>query len=152
VSRDGCGRTQTWDGRGSSPGAIVGFVEMAAACSRGDPTTCPHCVSSTIDEQPRKDRPRLPHLPLLNLPALLQRAHRHPVAVVGRRPARVTTDGHDSYPRALRATLGTKVMHRHSRYLNNRLEQDHRGIKQRYSPMQGFGNEPPSCCQPRRRA
>ena len=25
-------------------------------------------------------------------------------------------------------------------YLNSRLEQDHRGIKQRYYPMQGFGN------------
>lgn len=25
-------------------------------------------------------------------------------------------------------------------YLNNRLEQDHRGVKQRYYPMHGFGN------------
>lgn len=25
-------------------------------------------------------------------------------------------------------------------YLNNRIEQDHRGIKQRYYPMPGFGN------------
>jgi transposase-like protein len=31
-------------------------------------------------------------------------------------------------------------MHRTSKYLNNRLEQDHRGIKQRYYPMRGFGN------------
>jgi putative transposase len=29
-------------------------------------------------------------------------------------------------------------MHRTSKYLNNRLEQDHRGIKQRYYPMRGF--------------
>lgn len=52
--------------------------------------------------------------------------------VVGRKPARVTTDGHDSYPRAIRRVLGRKVVHRTSRYLNNRVEQDHRGIKQRY--------------------
>ena len=60
--------------------------------------------------------------------------------MVGSAPARVTTDGNDAYPPALCETLGTKVMHRHSRYLNNRLEQDHRGIKQRYYPMRGFGN------------
>ena len=44
-------------------------------------------------------------------------------------PDRVTTDGHDSYPRAIRTKLGEGVKHRTSRYLNNRLEQDHRGIK-----------------------
>src|SRR5215204_825842 len=44
-------------------------------------------------------------------------------------PDRVTTDGHDSYPRAIRTTLGKRVRHRTSAYLNNRLEQDHRGIK-----------------------
>ena len=53
-------------------------------------------------------------------------------------PDRVTTDGHDSYPRAIRTTLGEGVKHRTSRYLNNRLEQDHRGIKGRYQPMRGF--------------
>jgi hypothetical protein len=52
----------------------------------------------------------------------------------------VTTDGHDSYPRAIRQTLGSQVIHRCNRYLNNRIEQDHRGIKQRYYPMRGFGN------------
>jgi transposase-like protein len=30
------------------------------------------------------------------------------------------------------------VRHRTSRYLNNRLEQDHRGLKGRYRPMRGF--------------
>jgi hypothetical protein len=60
--------------------------------------------------------------------------------VVGHRPERVTTDGHDSYPRAIRETLGGDVLHRTNRYLNNRLEQDHRGIKQRYYPMRGFGS------------
>src|SRR5471030_239048 len=53
-------------------------------------------------------------------------------------PDRVTTDGHDSYPRAIRTTLGGAVKHRTSRYLNNRLEQYHRGIKGRYQPMRGF--------------
>ncbi len=52
--------------------------------------------------------------------------------VVGHKPTRVTTDGHDSYPRATRRVLGRKVVHRTNRYLNNKLEQDHRGIKQRY--------------------
>jgi putative transposase len=43
--------------------------------------------------------------------------------------------GHDSYPRAIRTTLGGGVEHRTNRYLNNRLEQDHRGIKGRYQSM-----------------
>jgi putative transposase len=59
-------------------------------------------------------------------------------AATGVAPDRVTTDGHDSYPRAIRTGLGRGVRHRTSRYLNNRLEQDHRGIKGRYRPMRGF--------------
>jgi len=58
--------------------------------------------------------------------------------VTGVTPDRVTTDGHDSYPRAIRTKLGQKVRHRTNAYLNNRLEQDHRGIKGRYRPMRGF--------------
>jgi putative transposase len=54
------------------------------------------------------------------------------------RPTEVTTDGHDSYPRVIRTTLGADVRHRDSQYLNNRLEQDHRGVKGRYGPMRGF--------------
>ena len=61
-------------------------------------------------------------------------------AVVGHAPDRVTTDGHAAYPRAIRRTLGRKVLHRRSWYLNNRLEQDHRGVKQQYYPMRGFGS------------
>jgi hypothetical protein len=53
-------------------------------------------------------------------------------------PARVTTDGRDSYPRAIRTELDKEVKHRTDRYLNNRIEQDHRGIKRRYAPMGGF--------------
>ena len=59
-------------------------------------------------------------------------------AVTSVTPDRVTTDGHDSYPRAIRTELGRRVRHRTSRYLNNRLEQDHRGIKGRSRPMRGF--------------
>ena len=60
------------------------------------------------------------------------------LATVGSVPDRVTTDGHDSYPKAISDELGRKVKHRTSRYLNNRLEQDHRGIKGRYRSMRGF--------------
>ena len=65
---------------------------------------------------------------------------RQAVETVGHKPERVTTDGHDSYPRAIRRTLGRKVQHRTNRYLNNRIEQDHRGVKQRYYPMRGVGS------------
>jgi hypothetical protein len=61
------------------------------------------------------------------------------LAVVGHAPEQVTTDGHRSYPRAVRETLGNEVMHRTNAYLNSRIEQDHRGITQRYYPMRGFG-------------
>ncbi len=37
-------------------------------------------------------------------------------------PERVTTDGHDAYPRAIRETLGEEVAHRCNPYLNNRIE------------------------------
>ncbi len=69
-----------------------------------------------------------------------KRFFKQALETVGHAPERVTTDGHDSYPRAIRETLGTDVLHRCNPYLNNRLEQDHRGIKQRYYPMRGFGN------------
>jgi putative transposase len=59
-------------------------------------------------------------------------------AVTGVTPARVTTDGHDSYPRAMQTELDAGVKHRTSQYLNDRIEQDHRGIKGRYGPMRGF--------------
>jgi putative transposase len=70
--------------------------------------------------------------------AAAQAFFRSAKAVTGMTPDRVTTDGHDSYPRAIRTELGKAVRHRTSAYLNNRLEQDHRGIKGRYRPMRGF--------------
>lgn len=60
------------------------------------------------------------------------------VDVAGRAPVLVTTDGHDFYPRAVREALGREVIHRCNPSLNNRLEQDHCGIKQRYYSMRGF--------------
>jgi transposase-like protein len=70
--------------------------------------------------------------------AAAQAFFRSAQAVTGVSPDRVTTDGHDSDPRALRTTLGKRVRHRTSAYLNNRLEQDRRGIKGRDRPMRGF--------------
>jgi transposase-like protein len=60
------------------------------------------------------------------------------LSIAEQAPTQVTTDGHDSYPRAIREILGTEVEHRNNAYLNRRIEQDHRGIK-RYYPMLGFG-------------
>src|SRR3954463_1582883 len=70
--------------------------------------------------------------------AAAQAFFRSAKAVTGMTPDRVTTDGHDSYPRAIRTELDKRVRHRTSAYLNNRLEQDDRGIKGRYRPMRGF--------------
>lgn len=69
-----------------------------------------------------------------------QRFFAQALDLAGRTPERVTTDGHDAYPRAIRETLGPGVRHRTSRYKNNRIEQDHRGVKQRDYPLRGFGS------------
>ncbi|GHP00403.1 IS6 family transposase [Reticulibacter mediterranei] len=69
-----------------------------------------------------------------------QRFFQQAVEGVGHAPQHVTTDGHRSYPRAIRETLGNPVIHQCHHYLNNIIEQDHCGIKQRYYPMRGFGN------------
>src|SRR4051794_20331089 len=66
--------------------------------------------------------------------------------VTGITPDRVTTDGRDSYPRAIRTELGKAVRHRNGLCRNNRLEQDHRGLKGRYRPMRAF-NCPRSAAQ-----
>jgi putative transposase len=58
--------------------------------------------------------------------------------VTGSVPERITNDGHNAYPGAIKAELGANVHHRTNRYLNNHLEQDHRGIKQRIQSMGGF--------------
>ena len=53
-------------------------------------------------------------------------------------PTQATTDGHGSYPRAIKEELGDDVEHRTGKQINDTIEQDHRGIKQRYYPMRGF--------------
>jgi putative transposase len=75
-----------------------------------------------------------------------QQFFKQAVAVVGHAPDHVTTDGHRSYPRAIRETVGRNILHRTNKYLNKRLEQDHRGIKQRYYPMRGFGTVEAATC------
>lgn len=60
------------------------------------------------------------------------------VETVGHKPTQVTTDKEVSYPKAINKVLGRKVEHRTIKYLNNKMEQNHRGIKGRYKPMLGF--------------
>jgi transposase, IS6 family len=60
-----------------------------------------------------------------------------------RNPREIVTDGLKSYPGALRAMkqkgeLWRFTRHRRGRWLNNRVEQDHRRIKRRTRPMLGF--------------
>jgi putative transposase len=52
-------------------------------------------------------------------------------------PDRVTADGHDGCPRAIRTELDRDVRHPTSVPLSNRLEQDHCGIS-RCQPMRRF--------------
>jgi len=53
-------------------------------------------------------------------------------------PHQITTDKEKAFPAAIKEVLGHEVKHRDNQYLNNRMEQDHRGIKSRYSVMKGF--------------
>jgi len=50
---------------------------------------------------------------------------------------------------AIGETLGERVAQRCNQKLHNRLEQDDRGIKQRYGPMRGFGavDSAARCCR-----
>jgi len=47
--------------------------------------------------------------------AAAQQSFRQALARAGDAPEQVTTDGHDAYPRAIRASLGPGVRHRTSR-------------------------------------
>lgn len=60
------------------------------------------------------------------------------VSTVNHKPEQVTTDKESSYPGAIKKILGRKVKHRTGQYRNNRLKQDHRGIKSRYKSMASF--------------
>ncbi|WP_286192306.1 IS6 family transposase [Roseomonas genomospecies 6] len=63
---------------------------------------------------------------------------RSAIEVTGIIPETITTDKHASYPPALEEMFGDDVEHRTSKFKNNHLEQDHRGVKGRTRPMRGF--------------
>ena len=65
---------------------------------------------------------------------------RQAVTTVGHKPTQVTSDKEASYPKASKQNWAEKWKHRTTKYLNNKLEQDHRGVKQRYYPMLSFKN------------
>jgi transposase-like protein len=50
----------------------------------------------------------------------------------------MTIDKQPGSAKATRKIVGLKVLHRHNQYLNNRIEQNHRSVKQRYYPILGF--------------
>jgi len=52
----------------------------------------------------------------------------------------LTTDLHPAYRREIRWLVIRGAKHRTTQYLNNYTEQSHRGLKQRYYPMLGFGS------------
>jgi transposase-like protein len=73
--------------------------------------------------------------------AFFKKAIRHE----GRPPHTITLDGYVASHRAVRemrdeGLLPKKTKLRSSKYLNNLIEQDHRGIKSRTRPMLGFKN------------
>lgn len=55
-------------------------------------------------------------------------------------PDQITTDKEPALYPAIKNTFGDNIKHRDSKYMNNRIEQDHRGIKSRYKVMKGFKN------------
>jgi transposase-like protein len=73
--------------------------------------------------------------------AFFKKAIRHE----GRPPHTITLDGYRASHRAVRemrtdGLLSKRTKLRSSKYLNNLIEQDHRGIKSRIRPMLGFKN------------
>jgi putative transposase len=55
-------------------------------------------------------------------------------------PEQITTDKEPALYPAIKNVFGNKTKHRDSKYMNNIIEQDHRGIKSRYKVMKGFKN------------
>lgn len=115
--------------------------------------TCPHCKSTATTERPdrtvlgyRRFRCRACRRGFHERTGTLFHDLEYPTeaffrsawTVTGVAPDRITTDGHDAYPHSIRHVFGERVTHRTNRYLNHQVEQDHRGIKQRYWPMGGF--------------
>jgi len=55
-------------------------------------------------------------------------------------PEQITTNKEPALYPAIQSVFGDKTKHRDSKYMNNIVEQDHRGIKSRYKVMKGFKN------------
>ena len=55
-------------------------------------------------------------------------------------PDQITTDKEAALYSAIENVFGDYTTHRDSKFMNNRIEQDHRGIKSRCRPMKGFKN------------
>jgi len=53
-------------------------------------------------------------------------------------PDMITTDNEAAFEYGIQQVFGDRIDHRKSRYMNNRLEQDHRAPKSRYRAMKGF--------------
>ncbi|MFP5517267.1 MAG: IS6 family transposase [Alphaproteobacteria bacterium] len=53
-------------------------------------------------------------------------------------PETIATDKYAGYPPALEKVFGDDIEHRTSKFKNNHLEQDHRGVKGRTRSMRGF--------------
>ena len=53
-------------------------------------------------------------------------------------PEQITTDKEPALYGAIKKVFGDQTKHRDSKYMNNRIEQNHRGIKSRYQVMKGF--------------
>jgi transposase-like protein len=79
--------------------------------------------------------------PRLSAKAFFKKATRHE----GHAPHTITLDGSAASHRAVREMQNADMLPkstklRSSKYLNNLVEQDHRGIKSRTRPMLGFKN------------
>ena len=66
--------------------------------------------------------------------AFFKQAHK----TEGVTPTQITTDKETALYSAIANTFYENTKHRDSKYMNNRLEQDHRGIKSCYKVMKGF--------------
>jgi transposase-like protein len=55
-------------------------------------------------------------------------------------PEQITTDKEPALYPAIKNVFGNNTKHRDSKYMNNMIEQDHRGIKSRCGVMKGFKN------------
>ena len=82
-------------------------------------------------------------LPLERASARPRRFFREAIKRQGSTPRTITLDGYAASHRAVRemkigGQLPTDTTIRSSKYLNNLIEQDHRGVKLRIGPMLGF--------------